>query len=171
MAPSKDLILAVNAGSSSLKISLFRREPSSSSSAVSLVLTSSLSSLSAPPATFAFAFADPHKAAQNVKSEKVEGVADHAAAFAHFLERLEKDASVRKDDVARACHRVVHGGDYAAPVVISKDTYHHIEKLTDLAPLSVAPSLFPCTRLTARFDSQAQWRRARGDPRDARAPP
>jgi acetate kinase len=143
MAPSKDLILAVNAGSSSLKISLFRRDPSSPS-AVSLVLTSSLSSLSSPPATFSFAFADPHKAAQNVKSEKVEGVDDHAAAFAHFLERLEKDASVRKDEIAHACHRVVHGGDYAEPVVISKDTYHHIEKLTDLAPLSVHLASF-CT--------------------------
>ncbi|KAH8103678.1 hypothetical protein DFH11DRAFT_1520697 [Phellopilus nigrolimitatus] len=33
------------------------------------------------------------------------------------------------------CHCVVHGGDYPRPVCISRKLYHHIESLSDLAPL------------------------------------
>ena len=40
-----------------------------------------------------------------------------------------------RDDVTHACHYVVHGGGYPAGHVIDKDTYHHLEDLTDLAPL------------------------------------
>jgi acetate kinase len=142
MADDKNLILAVNAGSSSLKISLFERTSSSADgdSPIALILTSSVDGLSSPPATFSFAFADKAKADKAIKKEEVKDVHDHTGAFAHFLERLAKEGGIPAARIANVCHRVVHGGDYDRPVVISRDTYHHIERLTDLAPLSALPS-------------------------------
>jgi acetate kinase len=134
------LILAINAGSSSLKISLFSLQSheshaSSSKSPVNLILTSSLDGISSPPATFSFSFSDPSKSDKAIKKETVEDVKDHASAFSHFLERLEKDGGIKQDDIKNVCHRVVHGGDYEKPVIVSQEAYHHIEALTDLAPL------------------------------------
>ena len=141
MANDKNMILSVNAGSSSLKISLYTRN-SSELNPIALILTSSISSISTPPATFSFSFEDPKKADKNVKKQNVDEVTDHSSAFAHFLDRLKHEAHVDRDDIRLVCHRVVHGGDYDGPVVVSKDAYHHIEKLTDLAPLHVpSPSL------------------------------
>ncbi|TBU24035.1 acetate and butyrate kinase [Dichomitus squalens] len=139
-APKSGLILAVNAGSSSLKISLFKRSPSPSPSpnddshAVELLLTSTIDNISAPPARFSFALAA-HAEGRETKKEPVERVRDHASAFAHFLDYLKREASIDRSQVVHVCHRVVHGGDYFKPVVITDESYHHIERLSDLAPL------------------------------------
>ncbi len=75
----------------------------------------------------------------------------------------EFDAINRKEDIAIVCHRVVHGGDYETPQVIDADTYHHLEALTDLAPLHNASALeivkfllkeLPAARNVAVFDSE-----------------
>jgi acetate kinase len=67
-----------------------------------------------------------------------------------------------KDDIHFTCHRVVHGGDYPKSQVINKETYHHIEELSDLAPLHNAPALtivravadiLPHAKNIAYFDS------------------
>ncbi|KAF9237656.1 Acetokinase family-domain-containing protein [Melanogaster broomeanus] len=94
------LILAINAGSSSLKISLYRRVPQDPTGP-RLLLTSSISSISSPPAKF--------------------------NSITLSLPQQKK--------IKHICHRVVHGGDYTEPVIISEQFYHHIEKLSDLAPL------------------------------------
>ncbi|TBU42340.1 acetate and butyrate kinase [Dichomitus squalens] len=139
-APKSGLILAVNAGSSSLKISLFKRSPSPSPSpnddshAVELLLTSTIDNISAPPARFSFALAA-HAEGRETKKEPVERVRDHASAFAHFLDYLKREASIDRAQIVHVCHRVVHGGDYFKPVVITDESYHHIERLSDLAPL------------------------------------
>jgi hypothetical protein len=39
----------------------------------------------------------------------------------------------------------VHGGDYSHPVVISKEEYHHIAMLSDLAPLYASSVLLLLT--------------------------
>lgn len=130
-----NLILAANAGSSSLKISLFRRNSSTSESAddaVELLLTSAITNISAPPARFSFALAG-HEARSS--KESVQGLKDHASAFAHFLDYLQREASIDRSQIVHVCHRVVHGGEYFEPVVITEESYHHIEKLSDLAPL------------------------------------
>lgn len=134
------LILAVNAGSSSLKVSLFRRvsegapanEPSHN--VVSLLLDSSISNISAPPALFTFSLAS-HKEGREVKKEPVNEVKDHTGAFSHFLNYLKAEASIDRSEIVHVCHRVVHGGDYFEPVVLTEESYHHIENLSDLAPL------------------------------------
>ncbi|KAF9223440.1 acetate and butyrate kinase [Gyrodon lividus] len=127
------LILAVNAGSSSLKISLYQRviqDPRTPR----LLLSSSISSISSPPAKFDFNHAGTTSAQkQEVPSES--SIHDHETAFVHFLGRLKEDASIDSREIHHICHRVVHGGDYTEPVIISEQSYHHIEKLSDLAPL------------------------------------
>ncbi|KAI1797384.1 acetate and butyrate kinase [Ganoderma leucocontextum] len=132
-APKSSLVLATNAGSSSLKISLFKHDgttPGSSHDALQLLLTSTITNIFAPPARFSFALAG-----REAKKESVEGIKDHASAFAHFLDCLKREASIARNQIVHVCHRVVHGGDYLDPVVINEESYHHIERLSDLAPL------------------------------------
>ncbi|KIJ14302.1 acetate kinase [Paxillus involutus ATCC 200175] len=126
------LILAVNAGSSSLKISLFHRLPQDPETP-RLLLSSSISSISSPPAKFSFNDAGTTPCSAYNSSEP--SIHDHESAFVHFLNRLKEDATIDYQEIRHICHRVVHGGDYTEPVIISEQSYHHIEKLRDLAPL------------------------------------
>ena len=136
------LILSVNAGSSSLKISLFRLIPSLSSQTrglkepTELLLESSISNITAPPAIFSFKFAPAApKKGREAKKQHPEAITDHNTAFHYFLDYLKREASIDRSEIVHVCHRVVHGGDYFKPVVITEESYHHIEKLSDLAPL------------------------------------
>ncbi|KAL4248804.1 hypothetical protein AB1N83_013978 [Pleurotus pulmonarius] len=83
-------------------------------------VTSSISNISAPPAKFSF------------KVANADGIVSDA--FAHFLDYLKKEANIDRERIQRICHRVVHGGNYSDPVIISDESFHHIEKLSDLAP-------------------------------------
>ncbi|KAL4268811.1 putative acetate kinase [Pleurotus pulmonarius] len=136
------LALSVNAGSSSLKISLYAvhsHEFVLGVDPVALLLTSSISNISAPPAKFSFKVANADgivsEQATDVKDEPVDSIHDHASAFAHFLDYLKKEANIDRERIQRICHRVVHGGNYSDPVIISDESFHHIERLSDLAPL------------------------------------
>ena len=131
MSPSEDrYILSCNSGSSSLKISLYLLV----SSQPSLVLNSSITNITTPPANFLFRPTS-DKISTRTLNEDVKSISDHASGFDHFLNALQHEAGVDKKKIIQVCHRVVHGGDYSEPVVISDETYHHIEKLSDLAPL------------------------------------
>jgi acetate kinase len=142
MSPRKDLILAVNAGSSSLKISLFSlsgasvKHDNATESPAHLIVNSSIDKISSPPATFTFSYTDPNLSSRNIKKQELgDAVKDHSSAFAHFLERLKEEGGVERHQIRHVCHRVVHGGDYTEPVIVSKESYHHLENLTNLAPL------------------------------------
>ncbi|CRK46739.1 hypothetical protein BN1723_020109, partial [Verticillium longisporum] len=75
------------------------------------------------------------------KSEKLqeEQVKSQDDAFKLLLKTLIEDQELKeiqaKDDIGITSHRIVHGGDYTASQIITPDTYHHLEKLSDLAPL------------------------------------
>ncbi|KAJ7116450.1 Acetokinase family-domain-containing protein [Mycena epipterygia] len=131
---SANLVLSVNAGSSSLKISLYRVVPGDNSEPVQLMLTSSISNISAPPAKFSFKVQG-----GATKNEEPSSIHDHASAFDHFLDCLGHEANI--GEISNVCHRVVHGGDYTDPVVINDEAYGHIERLSDLAPLHNGASL------------------------------
>lgn len=135
MLRGNNLVLSVNAGSSSLKISLYRAESSvkddSDSEPIDLILTSSISNISSPPAKFSFKVRN--ESASN-KDEEPPSIKDHASAFSYFLDCL-KQAHVERTQIGHVCHRVVHGGDYTDPIVINDEAYTHIERLSDLAPL------------------------------------
>ncbi|KAF8899890.1 Acetokinase family-domain-containing protein [Gymnopilus junonius] len=149
-----DLVLSLNAGSSSLKISLYQRDPTSAALPVALLLTSSITSISAPPAKFSFHLASDHHKAVDVP---IDSIKDHNTAFSHFLEALRSQASINEGRIVYICHRVVHGGDYLEPVEINEESYEHIEKLSDLAPsLSVIKaciSALPSAKSVAYFDT------------------
>ena len=137
---SRTLTLAVNAGSSSLKISVFSPSSSydassSTSEPVSLLLTASIENITSPPALFSFKTAVHGVSDKQLKDEKIDEIKDHESGFAYFVKFLEENTKFDKGHVKHVCHRVVHGGDYPAPVLISSESYHHIESLSDLAPL------------------------------------
>lgn len=95
-------------------------------------------------------------------NEEVDSIHDHASAFTHFLDRLKEEASVDLRDIKHIAHRVVHGGDYTSPVIISEESYHYIKRLSDLAPLHNGSALsviesairtLPHAKSIAFFDS------------------
>lgn len=151
LTSDRNLILSVNAGSSSLKISVFQPvkgfsdQPSSSSPSpdepVQLLLTASIENISAPPAQFSFKATSSDVSSESRKDEKCDDIKDHETAFQHFLDFLQQHTTFDKSHIARVCHRVVHGGDYPGPVRISTESYHHIESLSDLAPLYVCRAI------------------------------
>lgn len=162
-AKMKKIVLSVNAGSSSVKISaysaLFGQAPIQ-------IAEAQMSGLTAPPATLKYT----RRGEKVIKDEEVKDqkVFDQADAFEILLKTLIDDNGVpeisSKEDIAYVCHRIVHGGDFVRPKLISDETYHNLEKLNDLAPLHNSTSLvivhrcmsdLPKTTLNiACFDSQ-----------------
>lgn len=61
-------------------------------------------------------------------------VEDHDTALQHILSHFFR-TTVGKEDITHVCHRVVHGGHYEDRAVITNDSLHHIDELSDLAPL------------------------------------
>lgn len=163
-AKMKKIVLSVNAGSSSVKISaysaLFGQAPIP-------IAEGQISGLTAPPAKIRYTRRG-EKVVNDEEVAKDAKVSTQADAFHILLKTLIDDAGVpeisSKEDIAYVCHRIVHGGDFVRPKLISDETYHNLEKLNDLAPLHNAPSLvivhscmgdLPKTTLNiACFDSQ-----------------
>jgi acetate kinase len=116
-------ILSVNAGSSSLKISLYRPAANPSEPA-ELVLACSVSNIFTPPATFTVY--TKQNSSKPTKEQIVDTITNHASGFAFFLGHLHT-TDIEKQSITHICHRVVHGGDYSDPVTISEHTLHHIE--------------------------------------------
>ncbi|ETS87703.1 acetate kinase [Pestalotiopsis fici W106-1] len=158
------IILSINAGSSSVKISAYTAEQRGKAPAQ--IAEAQLSGLTSPPAKLKYS----RGSEVVLKDEKVadaETVKTQDDAFRVLLRTLVEDPKLgeigKAEDVAIACHRVVHGGSYAAAQLITEDTYHRLEALTDLAPLHNAPALeiikscvkaLPSAVNVACFDSQ-----------------
>ena len=124
-------ILSINAGSSSLKITLFSLKRSSSS--LEKIAAAEISGFTDPPAKEKYT-----RGSYKTKNEWPD-IKSHNDAFQHILDAFFSDKDLKevtsKDDITYACHRVVHGGDYATNQFINEETYHKIEELEDLAPL------------------------------------
>lgn len=131
------IILAINAGSSSVKVSVY---DASSTSEPKELASIQVSGLTAPPATLKYDRGDEH-----IKSKELQDVKGQEGAFDYIIKHLTEDPGLDAlndpDDIEFACHRIVHGGDYDKPTRINKDTYHHLEELSDLAPLHNAGAL------------------------------
>ncbi|KAF4971153.1 hypothetical protein FZEAL_9907 [Fusarium zealandicum] len=155
------VILAINAGSSSVKISVY----TSDKNAVPLQIAElQISGLTAPPAQLTYT----RRGETLIKAKEVsDAVKNQEDAFDMILKTLVDDDALEeitsRQDIAIASHRIVHGGDYDRSQVITSETYHHLEELSDLAPLhnGVALSIvdtcikaLPDTVNVACFDSQ-----------------
>jgi acetate kinase len=135
-----DAILVLNAGSSSIKYSVFV----DNSAGLELRLRGQLEGLYTEPR---FDAKDAQgKLVSEHKWEAGEALG-HDGAIAHlrgFL--LEKAAGQR---LAAVGHRVVHGGeDYAAPVRVTAEVMAKLEKYVPLAPLHQPHNLSPIKALT-----------------------
>lgn len=130
MAPKS--ILAVNAGSSSVKITFYTYEKSPQ-----VIANAQVSGITAPPPTLKYS-RGPNKHTEELK----ESISTPQDAFKLLLQRCFSDRELSEvagsDDLAYICHRVVHGGEFTSAVQIDDETYHHLEELEDLAPLYVA---------------------------------
>lgn len=134
----KKIILSVNAGSSSVKISVFSATLKTSPAQLA---EAQITGLTSPPPKLTYTRGD----ASVSKDADVGEVKTQDDAFRLILKTLIDDPGLpeiaSKHDIAIVCHRIVHGGDFGEAQVINADTYHHIETLNDLAPLHNAPSL------------------------------
>ena len=126
------IILSINAGSSSVKVSVY--EANGNSDTPTQLAEAQVEGLTAPPSILKY-----ERGGEKVKGEELEGINTQEDAFRYILDYLTKDNDLpqlnQKEDIKFTCHRVVHGGDYPKAQIIDEDTYHHIETLSDLAPL------------------------------------
>ncbi|KAG5985129.1 hypothetical protein E4U55_001098 [Claviceps digitariae] len=156
------IVLAINAGSSSVKISAYTAEQSASPRQIA---EAQISGLTAPPAKLKYS----RYGKSITQDEHVDGhkVDSQDTAFALLLDTLVDDGELQeigsKKDIMIACHRIVHGGDYTDSRIITRETYHHLEQLSDLAPLHNGAALgivascikqLPDATNLACFDSQ-----------------
>src|SRR4029450_8977106 len=129
---TKIKVLVCNAGSGSLKFSLFDAE------AETLLANGSIDWL-IKPARLAFRRTDEPEIRKELKLEK------HADAVTRILDYLQAGSSAplqTPEDLQAVGHRVVHGGDrYSSAVRITEEVKRKIEELAELAPLHNSPSL------------------------------
>ncbi|KAJ5648393.1 Acetate/Proprionate kinase [Penicillium lividum] len=122
-------ILAVNAGSSSVKVTFYTYE-----NPPRVIADAQVSGITAPPPELKYQ-RGPVKTKEKLK-EKLDTPQD---AFKYILQYCFNDPELSEvaseNDLAYICHRVVHGGDNQEAVTINEETLHQLEELEDLAPL------------------------------------
>lgn len=137
---AKPVILSVNAGSSSIKYSIYEK---TSSDSVQFIANASISGLTAPPSQFSYQLYDASSGKETESSKGSDAnVSNHAEAFKYFIDFLTNGKGRKSQDpvldlkrVSVVCHRIVHGGPEPKPLIITEDELHHLDALSDLAPL------------------------------------
>jgi acetate kinase len=138
-----DAIVVLNAGSSSIKFSLFAE----ASSELGLVARGQVEGIYTAP-HFAAKNADGKPAGE--KRWEAGAKLGHDGALAHILDWL-KATHGGDHRLAAVGHRVVHGGaDYAAPVRVDAAIVAKLEKLVPLAPLHQPHNLAPIRAVLQR---------------------
>jgi acetate kinase len=138
-----DAILVLNAGSSSIKFSLFAKRDA----ALALVSSGQVAGITGSP-TFVAKNAEGRPIAE--KSWGAGTRLGHEGALGHLTEWI-KQRYEGDHRLTAVGHRVVHGGShYAAPVRIDAQVVARVEKLVPLAPLHLPHNLAPIRILLAR---------------------
>jgi acetate kinase len=133
-------ILALNAGSSSIKFALFEIE---SGNALSLVSRGELEGIGTKPH---FVARDAQGATPGEQSWQGGAATTHEELLGGLLTWVEQHLG--QDKLVAVGHRVVHGGrEFTAPVVLTDDILQKLEQLTPLAPLHQPHSLAPVKAL------------------------
>jgi acetate kinase len=136
-----DAILVLNAGSSSIKFSVFLEQ----GDALDLLLGGQIESLHTEPRFKA------KDAAGTVIGERQWAAGEpfgHDGGLAYLVEFLREQLSEHR--LIAVGHRVVHGGlDYAAPVRLTAEIVGHLEQFIPLAPLHQPHNLKPVKLLLA----------------------
>lgn len=140
--------LTFNAGSSSLKVGIFKLEDGRA-----VRLGSGTATLGDAP-RFTYSFGDKHEAV-----DLAPGVGIDGTLVTQVLSWLVPEGG----NVDVAGHRIVHGGPiFNGPVLLDEKTIRRIENLTPLAPMHLPPALaiiravqaaYPSVPQTASFDT------------------
>jgi acetate kinase len=114
---SSPVILSINAGSSSLKTTLFvEEEAESGSKGLRRLASAEISSINSPPARLKYL------RGISKDTRDVGDVQDHKQAFEHVLNAFIEDTEIKevssKDDIDYTAHRVVQGGNFEEKSVI-----------------------------------------------------
>ncbi|MGV7208901.1 acetate/propionate family kinase [Oxalobacteraceae bacterium A2-2] len=137
MAPS-DCIVVINAGSSSIKFSLFIGD------GLDVGLTGKVEGLGTPHAHFIVRDA----AGAVVGERRWEHGLTHAEAMAFLVDFSHGHLDGHR--VAAIGHRIVHGGaSYSRPLVLDAEVVEQLERLTPLAPLHQPHNLAPVRAMAA----------------------
>jgi acetate kinase len=144
-----DAILVLNAGSSSIKFSLFADERDE----LALVAGGQMAAIHTAP-QFVARDASGGKVAE--KRWPAQTKLGHEAALAHIVEWL-KTTHGERYRLAAVGHRVVHGGaEHAAPVRVDAAMVAKLERLIPLAPLHQPHNLAPIRALLERSPALPQ---------------
>ena len=137
-----DLILVLNAGSSSIKFSLF-----DGGAQLGVLASGQVEGLYTAPRFIAKDAAGQRLAEKHWEAGQRLG---HGGALAHLLEWL-KSTRGAGDRLVAVGHRVVHGGtEFAAPVRLDGTIVDKLQKFVPLAPLHQPHNLAPIRELLAR---------------------
>jgi acetate kinase len=132
------IILCVNAGSSSVRVSVFQVRKSEQDP--SKLAEVHVAGITAPPSRLYYT-----RGSEKTTVEELEQVHSQEDAFIRILDDLLADRRLPEvpsaDAISCVCHRVVHGGDYLQHRLVTAETYHHLDDLTALAPLHNASAL------------------------------
>lgn len=124
-----NIILSINAGSSSLKTTLFVEQEKK----LRRLASAEVSAINQPPSRFKYT------RGSYKDTSDLDKVHDHQAAFEHILDAFLADQNIpelsTKEDIHYTGHRVVQGGGFEEPQFITRETFEKINKLSDLAPL------------------------------------
>ena len=142
-----DTIAVLNAGSSSLKFSLF-----GVGDTLSLVVRGQVEGIGTAPR---FVAKDPSGAVVAEQSWGGSDAIDHAGAVEHLFSYLATD--LRRGKLLAVGHRVVHGGTrYGAPVRVDAGVIDALAGLVPLAPLHQPHNLTPIRAIAARMPALPQ---------------
>lgn len=133
-------ILALNAGSNSLKFEIVAAGPQNAGFGRSL-LSGSYDDIGKPQAAFSL------WEGKQIRSKQPMEIADHGRAAELLFDWIEQGGAKGRgiaavSDIDRVAHRVVHGADrFRARARITPEVVRQIEELEDLAPLHNARAL------------------------------
>ena len=142
-----DVILVINAGSSSIKFSMFAVDPTGQD--LALRYRGEIEAIGSDP-RFLVADVDGRRVIdQRVVDRDVKG-GDHESVLPVLLEWIAGHAARLR--IVAVGHRVVHGGEqFTAPVVVDAAIVDQLEKLAPLAPLH-QPHNVAAIRAIARIE-------------------
>lgn len=139
------VILSVNAGSSSVKVSVY--EVAASGQPPKPIAEIQMSGLTAPPTKLTFKKRNDSdgKDEKLQDGQEVKDADSQITAFKRILDVLFDSRELpqlgQRSDIDFIAHRIVHGGDASRTEKVGRKTLERLDALSELAPLHNKPSL------------------------------